>query len=133
MMRNGRSPWTAVLVLALLGNASPHAQPQANTGTIRGVIVDARDGTPLEKVSVRVQATKQATLSASDGTFELDAVPAGRHELYVSSVDYVLIRRTIDVSAGALVEITIPISAGTGTYTETVNVTSAGAGRITRT
>jgi len=127
MTWTGRSPWTAVLVLALFATVSTHAQPQANTGTIRGIIVDARDGTPLEKVSIRVQTTKQATLSASDGTFQLDDVPVGRHELYVSSVDYVLIRRTVDVSAGALVEIAIPISAGTGTYTETVNVTSMGA------
>jgi hypothetical protein len=101
---------------------SAHAQAH---GAIRGTIVDARDGTPLEKVSVRVQETKQTTQTASDGTFQLEAVPAGIHELYVSSVDYILIRRTVDVPAGGVLDITIPIAAGTGTYSETVDVSTA--------
>ena len=94
----------------------------AQTGSITGTIVDARDGTPLEKVSVRVHDTKLATLTASDGRFQLDGVPAGRRELYVSSVDYILVRRFVDVPAGDVLVITIPIAAGTGTYAETVNV-----------
>ena len=91
------------------------------------MVVDARDGTPLEKVSVRVQDTRQTTLTGSDGRFELDGVPSGRHELYVSAVDFILIRRTLDVPAGEVLDITIPIAAGTGTYSETVNVISAAA------
>ena len=94
----------------------------AQTGSITGTVVDARDGTPLEKVSVRVHDTRLATVTAEDGQFQLDAVPAGRRELYVSSVDYILVRRTIDVGAGEVVSITIPVSAGTGTYAETVDV-----------
>ncbi len=98
---------------------SAQTQP---TATIRGVVVDARDGTPLEKVSVRVQDTRLITVTDSEGRFELLEVPAGRQELYVSSVDYVLVRRVIDVPPGEILEITIPISAGTGIYTETINV-----------
>jgi hypothetical protein len=73
-------------------------------GTIRGVIVDARDGTPLEKVSVRVQDTKQTTMTGSDGRFEVASVPAGQHELYISSVDYILVRRSVDVASDEVVE-----------------------------
>lgn len=40
----------------------------------------------------------------------------------MSSVDFILIRRSVDVQAGEVIEITIPIAAGTGTYSETVNV-----------
>ena len=115
--------------------ASAQTQP---TGTIRGVIVDARDGTPIEKVSVRVQdptsslparrvTTNQTTQTGSDGRFELEQVPAGRRELYVSAVDFILIRRSVEVPAGDVLDITIPIAAGTGTYSETVNVSSAAA------
>ena len=43
----------------------------------------------------------------------------------VSAVDFVLIRRSVEAPAGDVLEITIPITAGTGTYTETVNVSSA--------
>ena len=110
----------AILVLAFAAPLS------AQTGSISGTIVDARDGTRLEKVSVRVHDTPLATLTAEDGRFQLDNVPAGRRELYVSSVDYILLRRSVDVPAGDVLVITIPIAAGTGTYAETVNV-SGGA------
>jgi hypothetical protein len=109
----------AVLVFVFALNLPAYAQ---QTGSIVGAIVDARDGTPLEKVSVRVQDTKLAALTGGDGRFQLDNVPAGRRELFVSSVDFILVRRFIDVAAGATVDITIPIAAGTGTYSETVNV-----------
>ena len=113
-----RSLSIALLVLAL---ATPAA---AQTGTIAGIVVDARDGTPLEKVAVRVHDTKLIAITASDGRFQLDDVPAGRRELYVSSVDYVLVRRPVHVPVGDVLVITIPIAAGTGTYAETVDVSS---------
>ena len=118
------------LLFALLFLASRETL-LAQTGSIAGTIVDARDGTPLEKVSVRVHDTALGTLTASDGRFQLDGVPAGRRELYVSSVDYILVRRFIDVPAGDVLVMTIPIAAGTGTYAETVNVSSASEGNET--
>ena len=117
-------PLTAVLAFCLACALPVGAQTQA-TGTLRGVVVDARDGTPLEKVAVRIPESKLTTITASDGRFELESVPSGRRELYVSAVDFVLIRRSIEIPAGDVLDITIPITAGTGTYTETINVSSA--------
>jgi Carboxypeptidase regulatory-like domain len=114
--------WSIAVVF--LGCAAPLSAQQ--TGSISGTIVDARDGTPLEKVSVRVHNTPLAVLTADDGRFQLDNVPAGQRELYVSSVDYILVRRTVDVPAGDVLMITIPIAAGTGTYAETVHVIGGG-------
>src|SRR4029453_1445520 len=98
------------IVVLLVGLAVPAAAQQ--TGSITGTIVDARDGTPLEKVSVRVQDTKLAVLTTSNGRFQLDDVPAGRRELFVSSVDFILVRRVVDVVAGATLEMTIPVAPG---------------------
>jgi len=114
-------PHIAVVVLLLMCAVVPAA---AQTGGIAGTIIDARDGTPLEKVSVRVLGMTLATLTTSDGRFQLDGVPPGRRELSVSSVDFILVRRAVEVIGGEMLEITIPIAAGTGTYAETVNVTS---------
>ena len=108
--------------LAVAGGAVARAQ---TTGTLQGTVVDARDGTPLEKVSVRIQDTPLVTITTSDGRFLLENVPSGHRELYVSAVDFVLTRRGVEIPAGEVLEITIPIAAGTGTYTETVNVSSA--------
>jgi hypothetical protein len=118
-------PTLAIAVLVLVVASPVYAQ----TGSVTGTIVDARDGTPLEKVSVRVHDTTLAAMTASDGRFQLDEVPAGRRELYVSSIDFILVRRLIDVTAGETIEITIPIAAGTGTYSETVNVSVAASER----
>ncbi len=113
---------TLALCIAVAGGAVARAQ---TTGTLQGTVVDARDGTPLEKVSVRIQDTPLVTITTSDGRFLLENVPSGHRELYVSAVDFVLTRRGVEIPAGEVLEITIPIAAGTGTYTETVNVSSA--------
>jgi hypothetical protein len=122
-VHNGR-PVPHNLTLAVLVLAFGVSLSAQQAGSISGTIVDARDGTPLEKVSVRVHDTALATVTADDGQFRLDNVPAGRRELYVSSVDYILVRRPVDVPAGDVLVITIPIAAGTGTYAETVHVSS---------
>jgi len=77
------------LYLAVAGGAVARAQ---TTGTLQGTVVDARDGTPLEKVSVRIQDTPLVTITTSDGRFLLENVPSGHRELYVSAVDFVLTR-----------------------------------------
>ena len=123
---------TLVMLACLLAGSGPAASrlsaQEPATGTIRGRVLDARDGAGLQKVSVRLQDTGQASLTAADGAFELTGVTAGAHELYISSVDFILVRRIVTVTAGAVMDLTIPIAAGTGTYAETVTVRStAGA------
>src|SRR6186997_1976915 len=105
-----------LLVLSMLGTT---AFAQNTTAIVRGVIVDARDGSPLRDVSVRLQGGK-TTVTGDDGRFELTEVPAGTRELYVSVVDYMLVKRTIVVPGGGELELTIPVAPGTGTYAESV-------------
>ena len=87
---------------------------------VRGQVVDARTGAPLAQVLVVIENGGPAGHSSSSGRFELQAAP-GRRTLYVSLVGYALVRREIEVSAAGL-ELTIPLSEGTGTYTESVTV-----------
>ena len=108
-----------MLTALLVGMAL--AQAPAGTGTVRGLVVDARDGTPIRKVSVRLP-DGHTTLTGDDGRFELTGAPAGPQELYVSVVDFILVKRTITVPVGGVLDITIPIAAGTGTYSESVTV-----------
>ena len=74
--------WTAAAALSLaLALPIPATGQTPATGTLRGVVVDARDGTPLEKVAVRIADSKLTTITASDGRFQLDNVPSGRREI----------------------------------------------------
>ena len=109
-------------LLALLVLASTASAQSQQTGTIRGTVVNARDGAGVGKVAVRLQETRQTTVTDDQGRFEiLDVVP-GAHELYVSAVDFVLVKRAVDVQAGAAADLTIVLTEGTGSYTETVTV-----------
>ena len=90
---------------------------------MRGRVVDAATGAGLERVLVMVEDGGPTTLTDATGAFSLAGVAPGRRKLYVSMVGYALARREIDVPAAGL-ELTIPLTEGTGTYTENVTVAS---------
>ena len=108
-----------IVALALLAGSIAHAQ---GGGTIRGVVVDRADGTPIADVSVQVQDSKPTVQTDAEGRFELTGVTPGRVTLHVSLVGFILVKRTVDVTEGATVDLTVVLSEGTGTYSETVTV-----------
>src|SRR4029077_4187257 len=85
----------------------------------------------IRTVSVRLQGgagtpSGLTALTDDDGRFEFTGVPAGTHELYVSVVDFMLVKRTVILPAGGTLDLTIPVAPGTGTYTESVTVRAPG-------
>jgi hypothetical protein len=109
------------LVFAALSATSipVHAQ---DPGVVTGHVVDARTGAGLEKVLVLVESGGPSTQTDGTGAFRIPGVAAGPQRLYISVVGYILVRRDVVVPAGGAVDLTIPLSEGTGTYTETVTV-----------
>ena len=123
VLASGLEPLTALGAdLGFRRNKSgTQAREPASQGTvISGRVVDASTGTPLERVLVAVEGGPSVQ-TGRDGTFSLPAVRPGRHRLYASLVGFTLVRREIDVPAAGL-ELTIPLTEGTGTYTEAVTV-----------
>ena len=110
-----------VMLAAPLMASGQSASPQV--ATVRGVVLDRADGSPIEDVTVRLQDDPATVKTDATGRFELTGVTPGRRTLYVSVVGFILVRRAIDVTPGASIDLTIVLSEGTGTYTETVNVT----------
>ena len=51
-------------------------------------------------------------------------MPAGRHDLFVSTIGYSLARPAVDVSRGSTTTLTVPLAEGTGAYTDRVTVTA---------
>ena len=92
------------------------------TGTVVGIVVEARTGQPLAAVLIRVQATGQQAISDGDGRFEIADVPAGSQTLLVSVVGYGLARREIEVKSDEAVDVTLAVSEGASTYVESVIV-----------
>lgn len=101
--------------------------PQSTQG-VEGRVVDARTGAGLAKVSViaekGAEAGRAETLTDAEGKFALTGLFPGPQRLYVSVVGYILVQRDVDVPAGQTLTLTIPLTEGTGTYTETVTVAS---------
>jgi hypothetical protein len=97
---------------------------QPSAGAITGIVVDARSGTPLRRVSVRLQTDGRAAVTGDDGRFDITDVRAGDHELYVSAVDFLLVKKVVTVTAAAATDVVIALSPGT-TYSENVTVLGA--------
>jgi hypothetical protein len=108
-----------MVLLASVGQAA-----QARTGVVSGKVVDGSTGAPLARVLVVVEGTRQSALTAEDGRFLFPQVAAGNRRLYVSIVGYILVQRDVQVGAGQTLDVVIPLSEGTGTYTEHVTVTA---------
>ena len=113
---------TAITVLALLLAASPTPQGSdvSFRTTVTGRVVDAATGSALEHVLVGIE-DGPSTHTDESGAFRLSNVQAGRRRLFASLVGFTLVRREIDVTAAGLT-LTIPLTEGTGAYTETVTV-----------
>ena len=121
-------PITNLILAFIVAAAAPSAaQEQAPgnpaSGTVRGVIVDARTGAPVGRVLVAIEDGPSVE-SAADGTFTLPDVRPGRVRLYVSAVGYGLVLRTLEVGPGTVSELQVPLSEGAATYTEAVTVSA---------
>jgi Carboxypeptidase regulatory-like domain len=103
------------------------------TQTLRGRVIDARTGDPLEQVLAVIEPTGGRHLSGkgashleaptdADGRFQLRDLPQGTYRLTVSVVGYALYRREVTVGAGP-VTLDVRLSEGTTAYSETVIVT----------
>ncbi len=100
-------------------------QVVAVTGIIEGIITDARTGVPLADVFVQVSDTGARVVSDEVGRFAFEAIPPGTHTLLVSVVGYGLVRREVEVAAGARLLLAIPMAEGATTYTEAVTVVAS--------
>lgn len=111
-----------ICALVVLGAFAAEAHPRQGGATIRGVVLDRADGTPIADVSVQLQDSKQSVKTDAEGRFELTGVPPGRVTLHASLVGFILVKRTVEVTDGGTIEVTVVLSEGTGTYSETVTV-----------
>ncbi|MDD2607947.1 carboxypeptidase-like regulatory domain-containing protein, partial [Lascolabacillus sp.] len=80
----------SVLMLFLVISLTALAQ----TGTIKGIIKDAKTNEPLIGASVLVEGTTNGAAADLDGNYVIQNVAAGTHTLIVSYVSYNQITHT---------------------------------------
>jgi hypothetical protein len=103
------------------GQAGPEA------GTVRGALVSASTGTPVAGARIELVELNRSATSAADGRFEFTSVAPGHYTLTVSTIGYIFVKRPVDVTSGASLDLVVPLAEGTGTYQETVNVSAEAA------
>jgi len=118
-----------LLVLILLAfcsitlNAQDTTSPPQRFVNLRGRVVDARTGEPFAKVRVIASGTDQSATTDDNGAFTLDHLPVGPVDLYITTVNSGLVKKTITLKEGDNTETVIALSADAAMLTENVSVT----------
>jgi len=90
--------------------------------TLRGRVVDARTGEPISKVKIIANKSQKSATTDEHGAFIIEDLPPGEVELYVTTVNYGLFKKTILLKAGDNAEVEIALNQEAATLTEQVNV-----------
>ncbi len=118
-----------LLALVLIVIAAPPAPSQADdptaTGVITGRILAEQTGRPLSPANVVLAGTSLGTISHEDGTFTLEAVPAGEHLLRVTFMGYEAVERRLTVVADEGVSLTLRLTPTVVTSLETIEIRAA--------
>jgi hypothetical protein len=101
----------------------PRALAQQGSITLRGRVVDAHSGEPMANVRVVAKVVDKATSTDDKGSFTLEDVPAGAVDLYITTVTYGLVKKTINVNANTNEEVQIALNEDAAALTEQVTIT----------
>jgi len=115
-----------ILVLAFCSitvTAQDTTAPPQRFVTLRGRVVDARTGEPFAKVRVIASGADQSATTDENGAFTLEHLPAGPVDLYITTVNSGLVKKTITLKEGEQTETVIALNADAAMLTETVSVT----------
>lgn len=81
----------------------------AQSGTLRGEVVDSEDRKVLPGANVTIEGTLQGTSTDADGTFTFKSLPAGSHTLIVSYVGFESEKVEVDINDGETETITVEL------------------------
>src|SRR6266545_904289 len=99
------------------------SQNQSQTlARLSGRVVDARTGEAVAKVRVIVSGTDQSTTTDENGAFTLDHLPAGKVDLYITTVTFGLVKKTMVLKEGDNVDFQIALNEDAAALTERVTV-----------
>ncbi len=103
-----------------LGNLQNPAPAQK--ATLHGRVVDARTGEPVAKVKVIVSGTDLSTTTDENGSFTLENLSVGQVDLYITTVTFGLVKKTITLKEGDNKDVQIPLNEDAAALTEKVTV-----------
>ena len=88
------------LVVCCVGFAAAARSSAAQTGVLRGVVVDSADGSLIENADILAAAIKQVARSNAKGQFTLAKLEKGELEITIRRLGYQPQQQTVVVSGG---------------------------------
>jgi outer membrane cobalamin receptor len=115
-----------VLILCALTvpvfRANARQTSQQKPVALHGRVVDARTGEPIAKVRVVAGGGDQSTTTDEKGEFSFENLAAGEVVLYITTVNYGLVKKTIVLKQGENPDIRIALNEDAAALTEKVTV-----------
>lgn len=111
-----------ILLFILLTSTFSFAQ---NTGSVVGKLTDKEyNDEPLAFANVLIKGTTKGTTSDFDGLYGFENLAAGQYTLQFSFVGYETLEINVDVVAGKVVEVNVPMGASAASLDEVVITTT---------
>src|SRR5256885_4467192 len=118
--------FAAAIIFATLQVVVPaRAQEKRAAARLSGRVVDARTGEALAKVKVIVSGTDQETTTDDNGAFTLDNLHAGKIDLYITTVTFGLVKKSVVLKEGDNSDFQIALNEDAAALTESVTVSTA--------
>ena len=127
-MRIFHSPKLVAIQFALpliLATANLVAQDKPQMARLTGRVVDARTGEPLAKVKVIVSGTDHEITTDDTGAFTLENLQAGKIDLYITTVTFGLVKKSVVLKPGDNSDIQIALNEDAAALTESVTVNAS--------
>jgi len=112
------------VVLLTHSTVSQQKPATSQKATLRGRVVDARTGEPVAKVKVIANSTDQSTTTDESGQFTLENLPVGAVDLYITTVTFGLVKKTVTLKEGDNADFQIALNENAAALTEKVTVTA---------
>jgi len=106
----------------LQSDKSQDQKLQTPAASVHGRVVDARTGEPIAKVKVIASGTDQSTTTDDNGFFTLAKLSVGQVDLYITTVTFGLVKKTITLKEGDNKDIQIALNEDAAALTEKVTV-----------
>ncbi|HEV8368887.1 MAG TPA: TonB-dependent receptor [Pyrinomonadaceae bacterium] len=116
---------TSLLLPLVCSFAITAAAQQAsgqNQSSLHGSVVDARSGEALAKVIVVVSGTDLTATTDEKGEFTIKNVPVGPVDLYFTTVNYGLVKKSVVIKDGVANEATLILNEDAAALTESVSI-----------
>jgi TonB-dependent starch-binding outer membrane protein SusC len=110
---------------ALLLFALPLAAQAQDRGTIMGRVLDSGTQEPIVGAQVMITGTTLTTMTNQQGRFAIPSVPAGQHELRVSTLGYARGTQVVTVTAGQTANVEFALTTA-ALELEAIHVTATG-------